>query len=43
MKVLIINGSPHVDGSTATALKEVEKELNKEGIETETLNIGNNR
>ena len=41
MKVLIINGSPHVDGSTATALKEVEKELNKEGIETETLNIGN--
>jgi len=41
MKVLIINGSPHVDGSTATALKEVEKELNNEGIETETLNIGN--
>jgi len=41
MKVLIINGSPHIDGSTATALKEVEKELNKEGIETETLNIGN--
>ena len=41
MKVLIINGSPHVDGSTATALKEVEKELNKEGIETQTLNIGN--
>jgi multimeric flavodoxin WrbA len=41
MKVLIINGSPHVDGCTATALKEVEKELNKEGIETETINIGN--
>ncbi|MBR4693603.1 MAG: flavodoxin family protein [Bacilli bacterium] len=41
MKVLIINGSPHVDGCTATALKEVEKELNKEGIETETLHIGN--
>ncbi len=41
MKVLIINGSPHVDGCTATALKEVEKELNKEGIETETVNIGN--
>ena len=41
MKVLIINGSPHVDGSTATALKEVEKELNNEGIDTETLNIGN--
>lgn len=41
MKVLIINSSPHVDGCTATALKEVEKELNKEGIETYTLNIGN--
>ncbi len=41
MKVLIINGSPHVDGCTATALKEVEKELNKEGIETETITIGN--
>ena len=41
MKVLIINGSPHIDGCTATALKEVEKELNKEGIETETVNIGN--
>ena len=41
MKVLIINGSPHIDGCTATALKEVEKELNKEGIETQTLNIGN--
>ena len=41
MKVLIINGSPHVDGCTATALKEVEKELNNEGIDTETLNIGN--
>ena len=41
MKVLIINGSPHIDGRTATALKEVEKELNKEGIETEIVNIGN--
>ena len=41
MKVLIINGSPHIDGCTATALKEVEKELNNEGIETQTLNIGN--
>ena len=40
MKVLIINSSPHTDGCTATALKEVEKELNNEGIETVTLNIG---
>ena len=41
MKVLIINGSPHKDGCTALALKEVEKVLNNEGIETTTLHIGN--
>ena len=40
MKVLIINGSPHKDGCTMHALKEVEKELNKENIETEILQIG---
>lgn len=40
MKVLIINGSPHKDGCTKEALKEVEKELNKENIETEILEIG---
>ena len=37
MKVLIINGSPHKDGNTAIALKEVEKALNSDGIETETV------
>ena len=41
MKVLIINGSPHKDGCTALALKEVEKVLNNEGIETTTIHIGN--
>lgn len=41
MKVLIINGSPHKNECTATALKEVEKVLNEEGIETQTLDIGN--
>ena len=41
MKVLIINGSPHANGCTMTALKEVEKVLNDEGIETQILNIGN--
>ena len=40
MKVLIINGSPHINGCTSTALSEVEKVLNDEGIDTETLNIG---
>ncbi len=41
MKVLILNGSPHINGCTAKALKEVANTLNKEGIETETINIGN--
>lgn len=40
MKVLIINGSPHKNGCTSCALKEVEIILNSEGIETETLHIG---
>lgn len=30
MKVLMINGSPHNDGNTAIALKEMEKEFKKE-------------
>lgn len=40
MKVLMINGSPHTQGCTRTALAEVAKSLGKEGIETEVLNIG---
>lgn len=40
MKVLLINGSPHRKGCTYTALEEVEKELNKEGIDTEIFHIG---
>lgn len=40
MKVLLVNGSPHKDGCTYTALNEVAKELNKEGIETEIFWIG---
>lgn len=40
IKVLIINASPHSDGCTARALKEVEKALNEEGITTNTLHIG---
>ena len=40
MKVLLINGSPNEKGSTYTALCEVEKELNKAGIETEIFHIG---
>jgi len=40
MKVLLINGSPNEKGSTYTALCEVEKELNKAGIETEVFHVG---
>lgn len=41
MNVLLINGSPHKNGCTYTALSEVEKTLNSEGIETEIYWIGN--
>lgn len=40
MKVILVNGSPHEKGCTYTALTEVEKTLNKEGIETEILWLG---
>ncbi len=42
MKVLLINGSPKKAGCTARALREVAETLEKEGIETETLNLGPN-
>ena len=41
MKVLIINGSPRVNGNTAIALAEMEKTFAENGIETETFQIGN--
>jgi len=40
MKVLLVNGSPREKGCTYTALSEVAKTLNEEGIETEILHIG---
>ena len=40
MKVLLINGSPRENGCTYTALSEVEKTLQKNGIETEMLYLG---
>lgn len=40
MKVLLINGSPHTKGCTYTALTEVEKELNKNRVDTEIINVG---
>jgi len=40
MKVLLINGSPHKEGCTYTALCEIAGALNKNGIETEIFHIG---
>ena len=42
MKVMLINGSPHKQGCTYTALAETAKELNNNGIETEICWVGNN-
>ncbi|SDB50039.1 flavodoxin family protein [Butyrivibrio sp. INlla16] len=41
MKILMINGSPHLNGCIGTALGMVAEELNKQGIETETIHVGN--
>ena len=41
MKVLMINGSPNANGNTATALKEMEKVFLAEGVEVETIHVGN--
>jgi multimeric flavodoxin WrbA len=40
MKVLLINGSPKVNGCTYTALREVAKQLEKANIETEIFHVG---
>lgn len=40
MKVLLINGSPNSKGCTFTALSEVAKTLEEEGIETEIIHVG---
>lgn len=41
MKILVINGSPHLHGCTDRALVELEKTLIDNGIEVERINIGN--
>ena len=40
MKVMLVNGSPHHEGCTYTALQEVAKMLNANGIETQNFWIG---
>ena len=41
MKVLLLNGSPHKNGCTYTALEEIAKTLEEEGIESEIFQVGN--
>ena len=41
MKVLMLNGSPHANGNTYTALHEMEKVLADQKIETEIIQVGN--
>ena len=41
MKVLMINGSPDGKGCIATALNLAAEVLNREGIETEIVHVGN--
>ena len=40
MKVLLLNGSPNVNGNTARALEEMKQVFEKENIETEVIQIG---
>ena len=39
-KVLLLNGSPHPNGCTATALNEMIKVFDAEGVETELIQVG---
>lgn len=41
MKVLIINGSPRVNGNTSVAVREMEKVFAEEGVKTEVVQVGN--
>lgn len=41
MKVLIINGSPRVNGNTSIALDEMRKVFEEEGVNVEIVQVGN--
>ena len=43
MKVLLLNGSPHKDGCTAAALKEMIRVFEAEGVETELIEVGSRK
>lgn len=40
MKVLLLNGSPKVNGNTSIALAQMEQIFRQEGIEAETVQVG---
>lgn len=40
MKVLMLNGSPRKDGNTSVALREIAQVFAQEGIECETVQVG---
>ena len=41
MKVLILNGSPKINGNTMTAISEMVKVFDSEGVESEVIHVGN--
>lgn len=41
MKVLILNGSPRANGNTSIAVKEMKTVFEKEGVEAEIVQLGN--
>ncbi len=41
MKVLLLNGSANKNGNTFTALTEIANRLEKNGVETEIMQLGN--
>ena len=41
MKVLILNGSPRVNGNTSIALREMERIFKENGVAVENIQIGN--
>ena len=41
MKVLLVNGSPHANGCTVAARKEMIRVFEAEGVETELIHAGN--
>lgn len=40
LKVLILNGSPRAEGNTSIAIREMEEIFAKEGVETESVQVG---